>query len=49
MLFGRNGERLANTPTRTFPPSLGGRTVGEKGSSAGRTEAENCQSSHRCE
>ncbi len=27
--FGRNGERVANTPTRLFPPSLGGLTVGD--------------------
>ena len=29
MGFGRKGERLANTPTRWFPPSRGGRTVGD--------------------
>ena len=29
MLFGRNGERVAKTPTRLLPPSLGGRTVGD--------------------
>ena len=27
--FGRNGERVANTPIRVLPPSLGGRTVGD--------------------
>ena len=26
--FGRNGERVANTPICSFPPSLGGLTVG---------------------
>ena len=25
---GLNGERVANTPNRSFPPSLGGLTVG---------------------
>ena len=44
--FGRNGERVANTPMRLLPPSLGGRTVGDQPS---RTAAENCQISHRCE
>ena len=29
MWFGRNGERVVNTPTRVLPPSFGGRTVGE--------------------
>ena len=29
--FGRNEERVANTPIRSLPPNLGGRTVGEKG------------------
>ena len=38
--FGRNGERVANTPMRWFPPSLGGRTVGDQFS---RTACENCQ------
>ena len=27
--FGRFGERVANTPFRMFPPSFGGRTVGD--------------------
>ena len=27
--LGRKGERVAKTPIRLFPPSLGGRTVGE--------------------
>ena len=27
--FGRNGDLVANTPTRVFPPSLGGRTVAD--------------------
>ena len=31
MEFGLKGERLAKTPTRLLPPSLGGRTVGEAG------------------
>ena len=35
--FGRNGERVANTPMRLLPPSLGGRTVGDQPS---RTAAE---------
>ena len=30
MGFGRNGDRLAKTPTRVLPPSLGGRTVGNQ-------------------
>ena len=42
--FGRNGERVANTPMRWFPPSLGGRTVGDQFS---RTACENCQISQR--
>lgn len=29
MALGRKGERVANTPTRTLPPSLGGRTVAD--------------------
>ena len=28
--FGRNGDLVANTPTRVFPPSLGGRTVADQ-------------------
>ena len=46
MAFGRKGERVANTPTRRLPPSLGGRTVGDQLS---RTASENCQMSQRCE
>ena len=46
MAFGRNGERVAKTPTRSLPPRRGGRTVGDHVS---RTAAENCQMSHRCE
>ena len=30
MGFGRKGERVANTPMRTLPPSRGGRTVGDQ-------------------
>ena len=30
MGFGRNGLRVANTPTRSAPPSRGGRTVGDQ-------------------
>ena len=29
--FGRNGERVAKTPRRSFPPSRGGRTSGDQG------------------
>lgn len=46
MAFGRKGERVAKTPTRRFPPSFGGRTVGDQVS---RTALENCQISHRWE
>ena len=46
MAFGRNGERVANTPMRSLPPSRGGRTVGDQSS---RTASENCQMSHRWE
>ena len=42
--FGRKGERVANTPIRTFPPSLGGRTVGLQPS-----DSENPQISQTCE
>ena len=38
--LGRKGERVANTPMRRLPPSLGGRTVGDQPS---RTARENCQ------
>ena len=31
MAFGRNGERVAKTPTRSLPPRRGGRTVGRLG------------------
>ena len=44
--FGRNGDLVANTPHRLFPPSLGGRTVGLQFS---LTTSENSQISHRCE
>ena len=30
MGLGRKGERVANTPMRWFPPSRGGRTVGDQ-------------------
>ena len=30
MELGRKGERVANTPTRLFPPRSGGRTVGDQ-------------------
>ena len=46
MGFGRNGERVAKTPMRLLPPSLGGRTVGDHSS---RTASENCQMSQRWE
>ena len=39
-----NGERVANTPRRSFPPSLGGRTVALHSS---RDDSENSQISHR--
>ena len=42
MGLGRKGERLANTPTRRFPPSRGGRTVGDHW---GRRASENSHSS----
>ena len=29
ILLGLNGERVAHTPIRLLPPSLGGRTVGD--------------------
>ena len=41
--FGRNGERVANTPTRVLPPSFGGSTVVARiaaGESAADAEAE---------
>ena len=40
MALGRKGDRVANTPIRRFPPSRGGRTVGDQSS---RTAWENCQ------
>ena len=46
MGLGRNGDRVANTPMRALPPSLGGRTVGDH---ASRSQAEKPQISHRCE
>ena len=42
--FGRNGERVANTPRRVLPPRRGGRTVGAH---EARRLAENSQMSHR--
>ena len=44
MAFGRKGERVAKTPTRLFPPSLGGRTVGDHVSRSVRSKD---QISHR--
>ena len=44
--FGRNGERVANTPMRTLPPRRGGRTVGDQ---SARTFSENSQMSQMCE
>ena len=44
--FGRNGERVANTPMRVFPPRRGGRTVGDQ---LARTASENSQMSQICE
>ena len=41
-----DGDLVANTPTRLFPPSLGGRTVGDHVSLSARSKA---QISHRCE
>ena len=38
MGFGRKGERVANTPTRSLPPRRGGRTVADQPS---RTAWEN--------
>ncbi len=46
MGLGRKGERVANTPSRTFPPSRGGRTVGDQSC---RLAWENSQMSHRWE
>ena len=46
MGLGRKGERVANTPIRLFPPSLGGRTVGDQPLSR---FSENSQMSHRWE
>ena len=40
MGLGRNGDRVANTPNRVFPPNRGGRTVGDQSS---RTASENSQ------
>ena len=40
--LGRKGERVANTPMRVLPPSLGGRTVGDQ---SALTAWENCQMS----
>jgi len=46
MELGRNGDRVANTPTRVFPPSFGGRTVGDQPSRIARS---NCHMSQMCE
>ena len=46
MALGRKGDRVANTPIRRFPPSRGGRTVGDQSS---RTAWENCQISQMWE
>ena len=45
--FGRNKERLAKTPTRSFPPSLGGLTVGLNSPPGGTRCARN--TIQRCE
>ena len=42
MGLGRKGERVAKTPMRAFPPSRGGRTVGDQ---VCRTEAEKTHTS----
>ena len=44
--LGLKGERVAKTPSRLFPPSLGGRTVGDQSS---LTDSLNCHISHICE
>ena len=44
--FGLNGERVAKTPMRTFPPRRGGRTVGDHLSV---TDSEKHHISHMCE
>ena len=46
MALGRNGERVANTPTLVLPPSRGGRTVADQ---LLRTASENCQMIHKWE
>ena len=46
MGFGRFGERVAKTPMRLFPPSRGGRTVGDQ---SPPSKPENCHKSHMCE
>lgn len=46
MGLGLKGERVANTPLRTLPPSRGGRTVGDQVS---LWASENSQISQRCE
>lgn len=43
--FGRNGERVAKTPTRLFPPRRGGLTVGDHSPKL----PEKPHISHRCE
>ena len=51
--FGRLGERVAKTPIRVFPPSLGGRTVGFHfallSSERETKPSENPQINQRCE
>ena len=46
MGLGRKGERVAKTPMRVLPPSLGGRTVGDQ---ASRAASENSQISQMWE
>ena len=46
MGLGRKGERVAKTPIRAFPPSRGGRTVGDQ---VVRFASENSQISQRWE
>ena len=44
--FGLNGDLVANTPIRTFPPSLGGVTVD---AIVFFCDLENCHKTHICE
>lgn len=46
MGLGRKGDRVANTPMRVFPPSRGGRTVGDQ---VFRTAWENTHTTQRWE